>query len=98
MAIGILKALQQAGIRVPEEMSSHWFDNIVFSAYTTPPLTTFDQPKRSIGAKAAEQLLALLNPGADQAAGDQPRIQVLQGRLLVRKSTTSPALDEGLDE
>jgi len=98
MAIGILKALHQSDIRVPEEMSITGFDNIVFSAYTTPPLTTFDQPKRSIGTKAAEQLLALLNTGADPIAGDQPRIQVLQGRLLVRKSTASPALDEGLDE
>ncbi len=61
MAIGVLKGLQQAGIRVPEEFSVTGFDNIVFSAYTNPPLTTFDQPKRFIGAEAARLVLELLD-------------------------------------
>ncbi len=60
MAIGMLKSLQERGIRVPEEFSITGFDNIVFSNYTNPPLTTFDQPKRSIGQKAAELILSLL--------------------------------------
>ncbi len=46
LAIGLLQALQQADLRVPEDISVTGFDNIVFSAYTHPPLTTFDQPKR----------------------------------------------------
>ena len=36
MAIGVLKGLQQAGIRVPDEFSVTGFDNIVFSAFTNP--------------------------------------------------------------
>ena len=87
MAIGVLKSLQQSGIQVPEDFSVTGFDNIVFSAYTNPPLTTFDQPKRSIGSKAAEQLFALLNSTPDENTAYQPKIHMLQGRLLVRKST-----------
>ena len=87
MAIGVLKSLQQSGIQVPEDFSVTGFDNIVFSAYTSPPLTTFDQPKRSIGSKAAEQLFALLNSTPDENTAYQPKIHMLQGRLLVRKST-----------
>ena len=65
MAIGALNKLHPAGIRVPEEFSVTGFDNIVFSAYTNPPLTTFDQPKYYIGAEAARLLLDLLKTDAE---------------------------------
>lgn len=87
MAIGVLQGLQQAGVRVPEQMSVTGFDNILFSAYTTPPLTTFDQPKRTIGAQAAELVLGLL----DDEDSPGPKIQTLKGSLLVRASTARPA-------
>ncbi|MDP2995783.1 MAG: substrate-binding domain-containing protein, partial [Anaerolineales bacterium] len=61
-----------AGIQVPNEFSVTGFDNIVFSAFTNPPLTTFDQPKRFIGAEAARLVLELLNaPPAEDAS--EPR-------------------------
>jgi len=89
MAIGVLKGLHAAGIRVPEDFSVVGFDNILISAYTNPPLTTLDQPKRYIGAEAARLILELL----DQIAGenvDGQEIQKLKGRLLVRQSTAPP--------
>ena len=89
MAIGILKSLQEHGIRVPEEISITGFDNIVFSNYTNPPLTTFDQPKRFIGQKAAELILSLLDPTSKMDVPEQ-KIQVLKGKLLVRESTAQP--------
>jgi DNA-binding LacI/PurR family transcriptional regulator len=89
LAIGVLKALQQFGVRVPEEFSITGFDNIVFSNYTNPPLTTFDQPKRFIGQKAAELVLSLLNSTSDIHMPQQ-KIHVLKGRLLVRQSTAPP--------
>ena len=87
LAIGALKGLQQSGVRVPEEISVTGFDNIVFSAYTNPPLTTFDQPKRFIGAEAARLLLDLLkSPDPEQ----QHNVRMLKGNLLVRSSTAAP--------
>jgi len=91
MAIGVLKGLQQAGIRVPAGMSVTGFDNIVFTAYTNPPLTTFDQPKQFIGAEAARLLLDLLQSPACDVASAQPKVRMLRGRLLVRESTAPPA-------
>lgn len=91
MAVGVLKGLQQAGIRVPAEMSVTGFDNIVFTAYTNPPLTTFDQPKQFIGAEAAHLLLDLLQSPACDVASAQPKVRMLRGRLLVRESTAPPA-------
>jgi DNA-binding LacI/PurR family transcriptional regulator len=90
MAIGVLKNLQQRGVRVPEEFSITGFDNIIFSNYTNPPLTTFDQPKRFIGQKAAELILSLLVSTAAVNPPEQ-KIQILRGNLLVRESTAPPS-------
>jgi DNA-binding LacI/PurR family transcriptional regulator len=87
MAIGVLQALQSAGIPVPEQISVTGFDNIIFSAYTNPPLTTFDQPKRFIGAEAARLVLGLLMGSEEIHA---PKIKTLKGSLLVRGSTGRP--------
>lgn len=90
LAIGVLKGLHAAGIRIPDDFSVVGFDNIVFSAYTNPALTTLDQPKRYIGAEAARLILGLLDPLAGEEAPGQ-EIQKLKGRLLVRQSTASPS-------
>lgn len=93
LAIGVLKGLHAAGIRVPEGFSVVGFDNIVFSAYTNPSLTTLDQPKRHIGAEAARLILGLLDPLASEEAPGQ-EIQKLKGRLLIRQSTAPPPIDQ----
>jgi DNA-binding LacI/PurR family transcriptional regulator len=89
MAIGVLKGLDEAGWKVPRDISVTGFDNIPFSAYTNPPLTTFDQPKNYIGAEAARLVLGLLNSSGDHV-GFAPAIQRLRGHLLVRRSTATP--------
>lgn len=89
LAIGVLKNLQRRGVRVPEEISVTGFDNIIFSSYTNPALTTFDQPKRFIGQKAAELMLSLMNSTSKLSMPEQ-KIQILKGKLLVRESTAPP--------
>lgn len=89
LAIAVLKGLQTVGIRVPEEFSVVGFDNIVFSAYTNPPLTTLDQPKRYIGVEAARLILGLLDPVEGEKAPEQ-EIHKFKGKLLVRQSTAPP--------
>jgi LacI family transcriptional regulator len=86
LAIGLLRGMQNAGLRIPEDFSVAGFDNITISAFTTPPLTTLDQPKHTIGAQAARLVLGLLE-GVDNAS---PKIQTLKGTLLVRRSTARP--------
>jgi DNA-binding LacI/PurR family transcriptional regulator len=84
-AIGALQGFQAGGLQVPRDISLTGFDNIFFSAFTDPPLTTFDQPKRFIGAEATRLVLDLLDPAS---MDDQnPKIQRLKGSLLVRRST-----------
>ncbi len=89
MAIGLLKALQERDILVPQQISVTGFDNITLSGYTSPALTTLDQPKRSIGEEAMRLLLSLLaksNP--DEPF--QPTRKILKGNLLIRQSTCAP--------
>jgi LacI family repressor for deo operon, udp, cdd, tsx, nupC, and nupG len=90
LAIGAIRGLQQAGYQVPGDFSVTGFDNITFSAYTNPPLTTFDQPKRYIGAEAARLILGLLKSAGDKLLADEPTIRKLKGHLLVRASTGTP--------
>lgn len=91
MAIEAMKVLRQAGLRVPQDVSITGFDNIVFSVYTEPALTTFDQPKRFIGEEAGRLLLSLLLGAPDQESEGGNNIRILRGQLLVRESTAAPA-------
>jgi DNA-binding LacI/PurR family transcriptional regulator len=95
MAVGVLKRLHQAGIRIPEDISVTGFDNITVSEYTSPPLTTIDQPKRFLGAEAARMMLEQLGmiPGLNELS---PKVKRLKGTLLVRGSTAKLASIEEL--
>lgn len=90
LAIGVLKGCEVAGFRVPEDLSVTGFDNITYSAFTTPCLTTFDQPKFSIGQEAAQLLQDLLQ-AEDGIIPDTPNVKILKGKLLVRGTTANPA-------
>jgi LacI family transcriptional regulator len=87
MGFGALHELRQAGLAVPGDFSVAGFDNIPFSAYTNPGLTTFDQPKHHIGAEAARLMLALLSNQDDSPLNGEPVNRLLQGQLLAREST-----------
>ena len=88
IAIGLLQACREAGIHVPQDLSITGFDNISFSAFTHPPLTTFDQPKSSIGAEAARLLLELID-AEPSITPETQYVKILKGSLLVRSSTAS---------
>ncbi|WP_375322649.1 HTH-type transcriptional repressor PurR [Aliivibrio logei] len=57
MALAAISKIQQAGLKVPEDISVIGYDNIELSAYFSPPLTTIHQPKRRVGKTAVEILL-----------------------------------------
>jgi LacI family transcriptional regulator len=85
MAMGVLRALADRGIRVPEECSVISCDDLPFAAYLTPTLTTVRIPFQETGARAAELLL-------DRVGGaDIPQRELLPVRLVIRKSTAAPA-------
>ena len=82
MAIGVLRAAHENGVRVPDALSVVGFDDIELSDFTSPPLTTVAQPKQRMGALAVDMLLERIE-GRRQDA----RKVVLQPELRVRASS-----------
>jgi len=85
-AIGSISAFQEAGIRVPYDVSVVGFDDIQSAAYINPPLTTVKQPLQQMGRIAARTLL-------DRIEGRMkfvPEITI-EPELVVRRSTASPS-------
>jgi LacI family transcriptional regulator len=84
MAVGALKALREAGARVPQDVALVGFDDVPLAAAVEPALTTVRQPIEQMGSMAADLLLNLLeNPPDEQAPAH--RI-VLPGKLVIRGS------------
>jgi DNA-binding LacI/PurR family transcriptional regulator len=88
LAIGLMKGLILAGVHIPQDVSLTGFDNIQFSNFTNPPLTTIDQPKRFLGAEAARMMLSRLT---STCSSDGSIVKRLKGNLLIRQSTAPPA-------
>ncbi|MDC3423281.1 LacI family transcriptional regulator [Aquibacillus sp. 3ASR75-11] len=61
MGVGVMKAAQSLGLRVPEDLSIIGFDGIALGKTTSPSLTTMAQPIYDIGARAAEILIEHIN-------------------------------------
>lgn len=61
MAIGAIRALNDAGFKVPDDVAVAGFDDISMSTLFTPTLTTVRQPKYQIGARAMEKLLDVIS-------------------------------------
>lgn len=82
-AIGAIRALREAGRKVPEDVSVVGFDDIQSAAFQNPSLTTIRQPLRQMGEIAARTLLdRIARPDAPY-----PRWITVKPQLIVREST-----------
>lgn len=82
IAIGAIKALNEMGIKVPDNVGVVGFDDIYMASVVTPNLTTIRQPNYQMGYKAAEMLIELIK---------HPTIHldnlILKTELVIREST-----------
>ena len=86
MAIGLIRALLEAGRKVPDDVSVVGFDDIPVGAYITPRLTTVRQPFDAVARQGLELLVhAIENPGAEPLPAGDPSVE-----LVVRDSTAPP--------
>jgi DNA-binding LacI/PurR family transcriptional regulator len=91
MALGVYKALLQAGLRIPQDISVTGFDNIIISGYLNPPLTTLHQFKYDLGVGAAKMMLEMLEQSHGlPVSALSPKKVALQGKLIIRESTAPP--------
>ena len=63
IALGAMKAMQDHGIRIPEDVSIIGFDDLPFCSITTPSLTTIHVYKQEMGRTAVRRLLELIRNG-----------------------------------
>lgn len=87
MAIGAIQEAKKLGLRVPQDLSFVGFDDIQFSEYCDPPLTTISQPRYEIGRQAVLMMLELLK-GNEVSAGSR----LLETELVVRGSAAAPRM------
>lgn len=80
MAFGAIRALTEAGRRIPEDISLIGYDNVELSAIVQPPLTTIHQSKSELGRAAVQMLLSHTGKSA------LPEHRVLGVRLIERHS------------
>ena len=81
LAIGVMKAADEAGIRIPEDLSLIGFDNISFTSLPRLDLTTVDQPKERMAAAAVDRLLEKI------ADPDSPFVHHILEPTLVERSS-----------
>ncbi len=86
MAIGVIVAAKEIGLRVPEDISVVGFDDIYLAANYDPPLTTVRQPQRRLGEQAISLLLAGLDKTETQTVPTENPV-IVPTELIVRKSS-----------
>ena len=82
-AIGAIRALKDAGLAVPSEVSVVGFDDIQSAAYSTPSLTTVRQPLLEMGKRGAQVLLERIANREQES----PAEVVMTPEFVVREST-----------
>ena len=88
MALGIIRAAREMGVRVPEDLAVVGFDDISMAESAHPPLTTVRIAKETMGELAARRLLDLIGGGAHAEHGERcmPVKSVVGVTLVVRAS------------
>jgi LacI family transcriptional regulator len=87
MAQGAARAIQEAGLSIPDDIALVGFDDMPFSAHMHPPLTTVRQPIDRLGWMAVEILVNILKGNPTE----QPNQVILPTELIVRQSCGSTA-------
>jgi LacI family transcriptional regulator len=82
MALGCLFALNEAGVRVPQDIAVVGFDDIPMARYAAPPLTTVRVRIAELGERAMTRLIAAI----EQPEHDEAAAEVLACELVVRQS------------
>ena len=88
MAIGAIKAIKEAGLSIPEDISIIGVDGIYVTTLIEPALTTVELPRYEMGYRAGQMILEMI--GKPRCEGKHVS---MDGKLIIRKST-NPAAEE----
>lgn len=88
LAIGAMRTLHEAGLKIPGDVSVIGFDDIDISAYTIPALTTIRQPIHEMGERTASLICDLI------AEGKADRAPIVLSHRLIERESVAPARTE----
>ena len=80
VAIGVMDALREAGLRVPDDIAVVGFDGLEVGQFVSPRLTTVEVPLHEIGAQAVEMLCAQIESGQRSAEHRLLPTRMVQGQ------------------
>lgn len=85
MTLGLMRALDERGLRVPQDISVVGFDDIALASQFSPPLTTIRQDFSELGRRTVDLLIR-------QLEGDTitPHVDLVPTQLIIRESTAPP--------
>jgi LacI family transcriptional regulator len=86
MALSVMQAACQRGVRIPDELGIVGFDNIPESAYFWPPLTTIQIEQNSVGKVAVEEMIKIIESGWQGLEPIEPKSIMLTPTLIIRQS------------
>jgi DNA-binding LacI/PurR family transcriptional regulator len=89
LALGVLRGLQDAGLRVPEDVAVVGFDNVDEGRFAVPSLTTIDPGREEIAATAVDLLVERINEKGVKA----PPVTVKAGFSVVMRESTGHSPD-----
>jgi LacI family transcriptional regulator len=89
MAIGAIKAIEEAGLRVPEDIAVVGFDDGDYAPLSAPPLTSVRQDRVGLGTAAVEALLRMLD------SPDSPPASTVLPTELIRRESSAAKTDPG---
>lgn len=81
MAIGAMRAVNEAGLKIPQDVAFVGFDDVALATYANPKLTTIRQPIVQFGRNAVEILIDLIENGVEP-----PRRIIMDTELIIRDS------------
>ncbi|EHH1101749.1 substrate-binding domain-containing protein [Vibrio parahaemolyticus] len=84
MAMGVINAANELGIKVPDDLSIIGYDDIHIAKFMSPSLTTIHQPKYRLGQAAVETLVRRLDDKSNEV-----QVVQLEPTLVIRNSVTN---------
>jgi LacI family transcriptional regulator len=86
----LLQAMNEKGVKIPEEMALIGFDDFDLATVVQPPLTTVAQSSVELARRAMHLLLERIRAGSNKENGEDPAKILLPTRLMIRKSCGGP--------